>query len=162
MRFRWNEYNLFIDHFHHWIFSASTSYKTYSMQNCDRSWAFPEIPGYVKNRCVFVIYSITTFPSEGHFNQYIVKSTDFLFTCQKGKLVWFILQSTWMIFCLLKHRMHLQGYYNSSLKVLKHNNNNFDRGMSSRSVSVWKICIVHKEKKNQKTVPISIKKVVRL
>lgn len=107
----------FIDHFHHWSFSASTSYKKiYPVQNCDRNWAFPEISGYLKNWCVFVIYYITTFSREGHFNQCIVKSTKFLSACQKGGLVWFILQNKWMTFCLLKHRIHFLGYYNSNKK----------------------------------------------
>lgn len=93
--------------------------KKYPMKNCDTNWAFPEISGYVKNWCVFVMYYVTLFPSEEHFNQCMVKSTDFLSTRQKGSLVWFILQSMWMTFCLLKHRIHWQGHYNSSKKVLK-------------------------------------------
>jgi len=57
------------------------------------------------------MYYITPFPSEGHFNQCIVKSTDFPSTLQKYRLVWFILQCTWMTFCLLKHRIHWRGHY---------------------------------------------------
>lgn len=76
----------FIGYFQHWTFLTPIPWKkpkknkqakTLKQQKADRNCAFLEISGYVKNWHIFVIYYIMPFPSEEHFNQCIVKSTDF-------------------------------------------------------------------------------------
>jgi len=62
---------------------------------------------------------VMPFPSERHFNQCNVKSSDFQSALQKDMLVSFVLQCTWKTFCLLKHRIHWQGHCYLSQKVLK-------------------------------------------
>lgn len=78
----------------YWLFSALELFEHLLLEKnkqnphkTDRKWALPERSGYLKKLYAFVIYYIKTFPSEVHFNQCIVKSTDIPSTLRNGRLI---------------------------------------------------------------------------